>query len=345
MTAIERVIARARAEVGYIEKYSRQNLDDKTANAGEGNNTKYARDLDALGIYNGKKQGYDWCDVFADWCFIMEFGEELGLEMICQPEKSYGAGVNSSAGYYKAEGRLDKKPAVGDQVYFIGSDGLYYHTGLVAAVDADTITTIEGNAGYNSTRVVETVYKRSDKKLGAFGHPKWHLAEKAPEKPKTEAKPDAEKDKAEFAEATSVKLGDVVRMKKGALVYGKDYEFASWVYSRDLYVRGISGKKITVSTLKEGAVTGNVDIKYLTKNGESVKADESAKQDNILKVGDKVKVKAEAPVYGKSYGFAAFVYKTHLYVRQIDGNRVVISTQKNGAVTGAIDKKHLIKVN
>lgn len=115
MTAVERVIARARGELGYIEKASRKELDDKTANAGNKNWNKYARDLDELGIYNGKKNGYDWCDVFADWCYIMEFGKDVGLQVICQPEKSYGAGVNSSAKYYKAQGRLDENPAVGDQ--------------------------------------------------------------------------------------------------------------------------------------------------------------------------------------------------------------------------------------
>lgn len=37
-------------------------------------------------------------------------------------------------------------------------------------------------------------------------------------------------------------------------------------------------------------------------------------------------------------------YATKLYVRGIDGNRVVVSTLKSGAITGAVDKKHLTKV-
>ena len=65
--------------------------------------------------------------------------------------------------------------------------------------------------------------------------------------------------------STTFKVGDTVTMKSGAPVYGKTYKFASWVYKSTLYVRAISGSRITISTQKTGAVTGNVDKKYLTK--------------------------------------------------------------------------------
>ncbi len=63
-----------------------------------------------------------------------------------------------------------------------------------------------------------------------------------------------------------------------------------------------------------------------------------------LKVGDKVKLSANATVYGKTTKFSSWVYKSTLYVRQINGARIVISTVKTGAVTGAVDKKYLTKV-
>ncbi len=61
MSAVDRVLATALAEEGYLEKASNSQLDSQTANAGSANYTKYARDLDAVGMYNGKKQGYAWC--------------------------------------------------------------------------------------------------------------------------------------------------------------------------------------------------------------------------------------------------------------------------------------------
>ena len=66
-------------------------------------------------------------------------------------------------------------------------------------------------------------------------------------------------------EATALAVGDQVTMDKAATVYGTTRKFSSWVYSAKLYVRAISGDRISVSTLKSGAITGNVDKKYLTK--------------------------------------------------------------------------------
>lgn len=65
--------------------------------------------------------------------------------------------------------------------------------------------------------------------------------------------------------ADTLALGDVVTMQGGAPVYGANREFASWVYSKKLYVRAIVGDRITVSIYKSGAITGNVHRKYLTK--------------------------------------------------------------------------------
>ena len=48
LSAIERVIATARAEVGYLEKASNSKQEKKTGNAGSNNFTKYAKYLDSL---------------------------------------------------------------------------------------------------------------------------------------------------------------------------------------------------------------------------------------------------------------------------------------------------------
>lgn len=63
-----------------------------------------------------------------------------------------------------------------------------------------------------------------------------------------------------------------------------------------------------------------------------------------LAVGDKVKLASGAPSYGTSKQFQSWVYSSTLYVREISGNRIVISTLKSGAVTGAVDKKYLTKI-
>ena len=81
MNELEVVISLAISEEGYLEKKSNKDLDDKVKNAGSNNYTKYARDLDKLGdFYNGKKQGYPWCDVFVDWLFVKCFGEDRATD-------------------------------------------------------------------------------------------------------------------------------------------------------------------------------------------------------------------------------------------------------------------------
>lgn len=142
-----KVLNVALSEVGYLEKASKSQLDDKTANAGSANITKYARDLDAMGFYNGKKQGVAWCDVFVDWCFVQAYGKAAALSLTCQPtraESNAGAGCKWSRSYYKAKGQLHDSPEAGDQIFF-GDDSSVSHTGLVIDVEGGRVYTVEGN--------------------------------------------------------------------------------------------------------------------------------------------------------------------------------------------------------
>ena len=135
------IVTIALAEVGYREKASNAALDDKTANAGAANWTKYARDLAAAGYYNGNKNGYAWCDVFVDWCFFKAYGAVEGQRIQCQTGP-LGAGCIYSAQYYQQKGRYDRNPKVGDQVFF-QSGGEIGHTGIVVEVTDSTIVTVE----------------------------------------------------------------------------------------------------------------------------------------------------------------------------------------------------------
>lgn len=135
----------ALGEVGYMEKATPDQLDDKLANPGSANFTKYARDIDEIPLfYQGHKQGYPWCDVFVDWCFIQAYGPDRAEHMLCQPRWSKGAGCSHSMEYYNKKHRLATAPMVGDQIFF-QSDGRVCHTGLVTAVDETPVYTVEGN--------------------------------------------------------------------------------------------------------------------------------------------------------------------------------------------------------
>lgn len=174
------VIDIALAEVDYLEKATNYNLDDKTANAGSGNWTKYARDLDALGnFYNGLKNGYAWCDVFVDWCFVKAFGVERAKQLLCQPNYSAGAGCTYSAQYYKNKGQLYySNPQPGDQIFF-GNSYESTHTGIVYAVDSNNVYTVEGNTSGangvvpNGGGVCKKFYSLRYAGIYAYGRPKY----------------------------------------------------------------------------------------------------------------------------------------------------------------------------
>ena len=145
MISKQAVLDIALNEVGYLEKASNSNLDHPKANAGSGNWTKYARDLDKItGFYNGRKNGFAWCDCFVDWCFVQAYGAATAKALLCQPDNSAGAGCTYSAQYYKNKGRFHASPVVGDQIFF-GSGSESTHTGLVWKVDGEKVYTVEGN--------------------------------------------------------------------------------------------------------------------------------------------------------------------------------------------------------
>lgn len=181
----KRVLEVAEAEVGYLEKKTNARLDDKTANAGDKNYTKYARDLDALGFYNGRKNGVAWCDIFVDWCFMQAYGLDAALKLTNQPlgKSNYGAGCRYSRGYYKKAKRLFDAPQPGDQIFFWPKDAIggpaVAHTGLVYQVDATYVYTIEGNTSgangvvANGGGVCKKKYRLTYNRIAGYGRPDW----------------------------------------------------------------------------------------------------------------------------------------------------------------------------
>ena len=183
MTAIEKLLTIARAEVGYLEKASNTNLDNKTANAGDNNYTKYARDLDKLKVYNGPKNGYAWCAVFVFWCMVQAFGLETALKMTGQKLGGYGAGCTELVKCYRSIGRFYKyEPQPGDQIFFTQNNGQsFYHTGLVVKAEGGKVFTIEGNtssaAGVvdNGGAVAAKSYSLTYNRIGGYGRPNYSL--------------------------------------------------------------------------------------------------------------------------------------------------------------------------
>ena len=156
----QKVIDLALSECGYHE---------------QGNNlTKYAADLDAIkGFYNGPKNGYAWCDVFVDWCFVKSYGVVGAKELLCQPDNSCGAGCSYSADYFRQHGQFHpacSTPQTGDQIFFSYRAGEVSHTGIVVEVTGYSVVTVEGNT---SDMVAKRSYPLSDGRIYGYGRPDW----------------------------------------------------------------------------------------------------------------------------------------------------------------------------
>lgn len=138
--AIDALIATAQAEIGYMEKKSNAQLDDKTANVGNGNYTKYWRDLKPS--WNGSA----WCAVWVSWCMYKTFGLETAKKLL-KHENDFPYVYCPTLG-----ARFTKyaNPQRGDIVIFY-RNGTFAHTGIVTKVEGDKFYTIEGNTSNGST--------------------------------------------------------------------------------------------------------------------------------------------------------------------------------------------------
>lgn len=137
MSAIDKLIQIANAEVGYLEKSSNSQLDSKTANAGTANYTKYWRDI------KPEYQGQPWCACFVTWCFVNAFGIDNAQKLLKHYPYVYCPTMASLF-------TLNANPKVGDIVIF-KHNGTFTHTGIVTGVNGDYFTTIEGNTNGGST--------------------------------------------------------------------------------------------------------------------------------------------------------------------------------------------------
>ena len=163
--AKRRVISIANAEVGYHEH-------------GE-NWTKYAADLDPLGITWGDKQNLAWCGEFVLWSFWKAFGVSDALQMLCSGNPSSIPLCSDGAQYFKDARRWSSSPEEADVIFFYYG-GNINHTGIVERVSGGVVYTIEGNS---SDQVARRSYALGDGKIAGYGRPRWDVVKDEPDEP------------------------------------------------------------------------------------------------------------------------------------------------------------------
>lgn len=291
-----------------------------------------------IDLYNSHKplaRGYAmkytdaWCSCFASACAIA-----TGMTDIIPTEVGCGKHVElfKKANCWQEDDSYVPKPA--DYVFYDWQDGANYattdnvgapdHVGVVEKVTGNIIVVIEGNM---SNAVGRRNLQVNGRYIRGFGVPNYAKKAGSSSPVENPVLPSV---------AFTLSVGDVVNFRGG-----KHYTNAN----------ATSGKDAKAGPAKVTAISANSKHSYhvVHTDGTSnvygwVDASDLSTGSVALNVGDKVRMTDGAPVYGKTSKFSSFVYRSILYVRQIDGDRIVVSTQTSGAVTGAVDRKYLTKV-
>ncbi|MFE9026221.1 peptidoglycan-binding protein [Streptomyces iakyrus] len=151
--SVAKLLALAKAEVGYREGYSGGRYNNKN---------KFSPAVPGLEWSNYQP----WCQTFQSWLFL-----RAGLAKL--------APVTASCAYatswFKQRGRFSEYPAVGAQVLFGRNGGS--HVGIVYAYDETYVYTYEGNTNDSGSAEGNGVYAkrraRRDSYLYGYGYPEF----------------------------------------------------------------------------------------------------------------------------------------------------------------------------
>lgn len=153
----DKIVDIALKEVGYIEKKSNQDLDNKTANAGTKDYTKY-------GKWFGSNPG-PWCCKFICWVYY-----KAGCLNLIKKTAS----CSTELSFFEKNKEFQShryKPKKADIIFINwNSKSTPDHVGIVEDIDDKYVYTIEGN---RSNKVAKAKYLLTDTKIIGYGTPKF----------------------------------------------------------------------------------------------------------------------------------------------------------------------------
>ena len=116
--------------------------------------------------------------------------------------------------------------------------------------------------------------------------------------------------------------------------YVCDQNYCYVDYPTQIKAKGLNGFKKTATASKPTTATKPATTTKPT----------TVPSTPTFKVGDHIKLKANAVVYGTTRKWDAWVYNATFFIREIYGSRVVFAPAMVGAITGAVDTEYITKV-
>ena len=232
--AKQKLVNWCNSQVGYHESWDGSN--------------KYGADGDwDLKLYGFEASTVPWCDVFADYAYIHNFGYDDAVKMTFQ-QNGGSALCRRSAELYQQNGHWFSDPEVGDQIFFYYG-GEINHTGIVTVVNGEEISCVEGNF---SDGVSRTYYKwRISSQIAGFGRPDWSLVSQTDEEFSYSASVTNEPDEPKERHYISLQYGDGVN-RPSAEVKAWQNLLICWGY--DLGRSGADGEF--------GSMTQNATVQF-----------------------------------------------------------------------------------
>lgn len=181
------------------------------------------------------------------------------------------------------------------------------------------------------TYIAEEVNKR-------LGHVEAPAEPEEPEEPKVEATVLYRVQTGAYS-----KKGNATNMKAKLEAAG----FKTYLVQADGWYKvqvGAFSKKSNAEAQAEKLRAAGFKTFITTQIGEPIDEEPATPVDSQLKELDQVRMAKDAPVYGTESTFQSWVYSKTLYVRQVDGDRIVVSILKEGDITGVVHRKYLTKV-
>lgn len=179
LSNIEKVLDLAESYVGYLEKASDYDLEDKTANAGSANYTIFAKKYADYGF--GNFQGQPWCAMAVTVIFYDALGYDKASKIL-KPYAYCPYGVSEWKRIGRWHARSGYTPQSGDIIFF-SNGGESTHTGIVRSSSGGRVYTYEGNTSDGSTLIANggafcaKSYATSYSRILGYGNPDWKLIE------------------------------------------------------------------------------------------------------------------------------------------------------------------------